>query len=1524
MAKKRAKLSWYSIDPIFYTQRPGGISIDDISSNKTRRIFSQELYPNTDIAVGQSQVINTFDMTYYPKERGPYNNNVLAAANNQLPNPKDNFGGITRSLNSTNFEQGNVEYIQFWMLDPYVGNDVTPQDLANPGKIVFNLGSISEDILKDGRKQFENGLPEVGSTLAPYTTPWGKVPVSQSLLYAFDTNEGNRQVQDIGFDGLADAQESTIYSNFAGLPDPAADNYSFYLSEAGSVLDRYKNYNGMEGNSPVSVTDTNRGNSTLPDVEDINRDNTMDGFNAYYEYQIDLQPNMNVGTSPYVTNVMETLAQTPGATGGDTTPARWIQFKIPVTQFQDKVGPISDFRSIRFMRIYMTDFENQITLRFGALDLVRGEWRRYLKSLDAEDDQTNDLDGTDFDIETVNIQENSERLPINYISPPGVVREQLFNNNSIINQNEQSLALRVKDLETTDSRAVFKNISVDMRQFKKLKMFIHAEALVADASPVANNEMVGFIRFGNDFTENFYQIEIPLEISAAGSNTPELVWPEANNIDLQLDLLTQLKILSRQEPPLGPNEIFYKMENELDPSRPAKLKIGVRGNPNFGLVRTLMVGIKNNTTGGTDPSGVPLLPKDVSGEVWFNELRLADMDNKGGMAAVVNIDGNIADFATLSATGKMSTIGFGTLEQGPNERSRDDMQQYNIVTNLSLGKLLPKKWNITLPFNYAIGEETITPQYDPFSQDIRLQQLLDVTPDANERENIRSRAIDYTKRQSINFIGVRKERSEKQKTRIYDPENLTLSYSYNEVNRHNYEIESFRDQQVRTTADYSFTIQPKPVEPLKKSKFLKKSEYWKMLRDFNFNYMPSTINFSSTILRQFNKQQFRQVDVEGIPLDPLYRRNFLFNYQYGFNYNMTKSLKFNYTATSSNIVRNYLNEFNEPDNTVTIWDDYWDVGDPNQHSQQFVVNYDIPINKIPVFSFVKSTYSYTGDYNWQRASLALSEFVDENGVSYNLGNTIQNASSHKLNTTFNMDSFYKYIGLSKNKGKTPAKTAANTAPKPGQKVANAAPQVANEGSLFVNGLIGFLTSVRNIQANYTENRGTVLPGYTPGLGFFGSSKPTLGFIFGSQDDVRYEAARNGWLTTYPNFNQNFTQVTSKTLNLTANIDLFPDFKVDLTADRTFVENYSEQYDVTDGQYNSRSPYTFGNYSISTNMLKTAFKTSDESFSSAFEEFRSNRLIIANRLAENFYGANPIPRYGEGAYSDLTNPIYAANVGYPVGFGRNNQAVLLPSFLAAYTGLTGEGAGQAAKGISLDAFRNVPIPNWTIKYSGLMRYAFFKENFKRFSIQNSYKATYTLNSFRSNFEFDKAPTGYLPSGALNVDAGGNLYNKLLISNVNLVEQFSPLVRVDFELKNSVKVLAEMKKDRALSLSFDNNLLTEVKGIEYIMGLGYRIKDVIFSSKLADNPTGIIKSDINLRLDGSYRNSQTIVRYLDYNNNQLSGGQNIWSAKLTADYAFSKNFTAIFYYDHSFSKPVISTSFPITNIRGGFTLRYNFGN
>ncbi len=1483
---KRAKLAWYSIDPLFYVQKPSGISNDDLSLNTTRRVYSEELYPLTDIAQGQTQVVTTLDLSYYPSERGPYNNSSTFASN-----PKSNFGGIMRSLNSTNFEQGNVEYIQFWVMDPYVGKGQIPQN--NTGKIYFNLGEISEDVLKDGRKQYENGLGPDQIMVNPQPL-WGEVPASQSLIYAFDANANNRTNQDIGLDGLPNAKEGSVYNNFDSEPDPAADDYSYYLNASGSVLDRYKNYNGVDGNSTVEINDPNRGASTLPDVEDINKDNTMNTINAYYEYSIDMKPNMEVGQN-YITDIRDTQVTLPN---GEVTNSRWIQFKIPVSQPENTIGNISDFRSIRFMRMFMTNFNEEVTLRFGALDLVRGEWRRYANTLDFNDTNVAD-DGTDLDVLAVNVQENNERCPVNYIIPPGVQREQLYNNNTLINQNEQSLSLRVSGdgLEPEDSRAVFKNVSIDMRQFKKLKMFLHAESL-PNESVLRDNQMVAFIRFGNDFTQNFYQIEIPLKVTVPASTTnsdcsplsAEAVWPEANEIDLSLALLTKLKIQAMKIDPssLPLDGIYYQNEEELNSdlaNKINKLRLGIKGNPNFGMVRTLMVGVKSNET-----------HQDIKGEVWFNELRLADMDSHGGMAAVLNVDTNFADFATVSATGKKTTIGFGALEEGPNERSREDIKQYNIVTNINLGKLLPSKWGINLPFNYAIGEEIISPEYDPFNQDIKLKQLLSEATSAAERDNLNNRAIDYTKRKSINFIGVRKQRSPEQKQHVYDPENFTFSQSYNEVERHDYEIEDYSDQQANTSVNYAYTFQSKPIEPFKKTKFMEKSSYWKMLSDLNFNYLPSNVSFNTNIIRQYNRQQFRQVDVEGIGLDPLYRRNFAFNYNYGFNYNLTKSLKISYNASSGNIVRNYLNQDNEPIDSFSIWDSYWDIGTPNQHMQQLIVNYEIPINKIPLFGFVKANYSYTGDYNWQRSSTSLSQ-IEIDGQEYNLGNTVQNARSNNLNASFNMEMLYKYLGLSKVSNKNAVKPKA-VAPKPGEKVVNTNVKPAAKSNEFVDGFMGVLTSVKNIQLNYNENSGTVLPGYMPSVGFFGSSRPTLGFVFGSQDDVRYEAAKNGWLTNYQDFNQNYSQVMNKTIKATANLDLFPDLKVDLAMDRSYSRNDSEQYDVLDGLYNSRSPYTYGLFSISTVLIKTSFSKSDEVSSDAFDDFRTNRLVIANRLA--------IERQKSDSSYD---PAITDSDGYPKGFGKNNQAVLLPAFLAAYSG------GNASD-VSLGIFRNFPIPNWSVKYNGLMRYNLFKKNFRRFSLQHNYRASYTINQYRSNFEFDNNPDG--------VDNSGNYFNKIIMSNINLVEQFSPLIRMDFELKNSFKVLTEVKKDRALSMSFDNNLLTEVKGLEYVVGLGYRFKDVIFSSKLADNPTGIIKGDINIKADFSYRNNQTIVRYLDYDNNQLAGGQNIWSLKLTADYAFSKNLTAIFYYDHSFSKAVISTSYPLTNIRSGFTLRYNFGN
>lgn len=1491
--QKRAKISWYNIDPVFYVDQPSGIDDNDISSNKTRRIFSQELFPNINIAQGQTNVINTLDLTYYPRERGPYNYNPVAASNNQFPaiDAPDNWGGIMRAINTTNFEQSNVEYVQFWMMDPFTGNVGDAANPANTGTLTLNLGEISEDVLKDGRKQYENGLPENGGTQPTYSNNWGRVPASQSLIYAFDTNEGNRTVQDVGLNGLNDNDEKIFHPAFAALGDASADNYNYYLNANGTILDRYKNYNGLEGNSPITVTDTNRGNSTIPDVEDLNRDNTMNTINAYYKFDIQVTPNPIVGQN-YVTDVMNIDDQE--LANGQTTPVRWVQYKIPILEAENnpafKVGPIEGFRSIRFMRMFLSGFSEDVTLRFGTLDLVRGEWRRYVNSLDVLDPDVTD-DDTGFDVVAINVQENGSREPIPYKSPPGVDREQLYNNNTVINQNEQSLSLRVYSknpggtggLDENDARAVFKNVNVDMRQYKKLRMFLHAEPLEFDTDPLVDDEMVAFIRLGNDFTDNFYQIEMPLKVSSLNASTPEDIWLADNEIELPLAVLARIKSLNiaGNLPPLNPNDDGVHFMNEEDlGSTNSRMRIGIKGNPNFGQVRTLMIGLKNKDATGP-----------LRGEVWFNELRMSDMDNKGGYAAVANLDTNLADFATFSATGRLSTIGFGALEEGPNERSREDVKQYDIVSNFNVGQLLPKKWKLNVPFNYAIGEQVITPKYDPLYQDLELKEVIAAESDPNKKEEIENRAIDYTKRTSVNFIGVKKDRGDKQKQRFYDIENVTLSYSFNEMLHHDFQVESLVDQQQKSSLDYAYSFKPLSVEPFKKNKFFKKNGYYKALSDFNINFLPSNITFNSNIVRQFNRQQFRLVEVQGIGLDPLYRRNYFFNYQYGVNFPITKALKVNYTAANNNIVRNYFDAQNNPINDLDIWNDYWNFGTANTHNQQLTANYDLPINKIPALSFIKSSYVYTGDYSWQRSSDAFATFQALDGTTYQLGNTIQNANSHKITAGLDMNGFYKYIGLTAKKQIKQAVNTKKTPPKPGEKVVNTAPKVVQEErSGFAKFGIGLLTSIKNIQVNYTESGGTLLPGYLPGLGFFGTSKPTLGFVFGDQSDIRYEAAKRGYLTSYPEFNQSFTQIKSKKLDYTAQVEFIPDLKIDINAERNITENYSEQYDAVGGEYNSLSPYSTGNYSISTIMIKTAFKPSDENESEIFDRFRKNRYAMAVRLADQYYGPSNYTLDAEG---------------YPEGFGKNSQRVLVPAFLSAYT-------GTKTSSVQTGLFSDFPLPNWTLKYTGLMKLAWFKDNFKRFSVQHGYRSSYSVNSFRSNLN---------PSVT---DTNGNIFPDIITSNVNLTEQFNPLFNVNFELKNSLNIMAEMKKDRSLNMSFDNNLLTEVQGNDYTIRIGYRIKGVQFNSKLADNAQGMIKSDINLKADFTLRQNMTIVRYLDYNNNQLGGGQNIWSFKLTADYSFSKNFTAIFFYDHQFSKAVISTAFPLTNIRSGFTLRYNFGN
>ena len=1419
-----------------------------------------------------------------------------SASDGTIENVGDSWAGITRSINTTDFEQSNVEYLEFWLMDPFLENNQN-----SGGKLTFNLGNISEDIIRDGRKQYENGLPEDGDiSLLPQTT-WGTVvPQNQSLVYAFSSTGDARINQDVGIDGYDDTEEAVNFPEFSELNDPSNDNYTYFLNKSGSIFERYLNYNGLDGNSPETISDLDRGSSTFPDVEDINRDNTMNTIDSYFEYEIDLSPNsLSNLNNTYIIDRKEKNVNLPN---GTSELVKWYQFRIPINEPTNSVGGIADFRSIRFMRMYLTDFSQNTILRFGTLELVRSDWRKYQLSLDEEIDNNNDT--TDFSVGIIGIQENEE----SYVSPPGVEREQFNNNNTIVRQNEQSLVLNVCELEPEDSRGVYKNINVDMRQFNRLRMFMHAED---GSSPgYTDGDIIGFVRLGNDFSENYYQIEIPLQESLQGSLSTESVWPINNEINLPISALETIKTLSILNGDLGSDQpIYYNIINddvvedpvdEFSPLDVGEQRVSIKGNPNFGDIRTLMIGVKNPSQDNMD----------VCAEVWFNELRLSDMDNKGGWAATLALDTNISDFMNISATAIQSTSGFGNIEQGPSEREKVNKKQYDIVSNINIGQLFPEKWGLNIPLNYGQGEEYITPEFDQQFRDITLSSRIDQAESQQEKEAILNQSEDYTKRKSINFIGINKQRTNEEITpRFYDIENLTLNYSYNEVKHRDYEIENMTDQNIRAGINYNYNFNNIKFEPFKKNDSIFNSEYLKILKDFNFNLLPSTISINSEYTRQFNKQKFREVDLsqDNIGIQELFRRNYSFDFQLAINYPISESLSINYNLGNNNIVRNYfiddqINGLQDPE--LDVWDRFFDIGDPNRQAQQISINYDLPLNKIPTFSFIKTSYSYTGDYQWQKGSDLFGNLTLDD-QTYDLGNSISNANTHNINTVLDMQKFYKYIGLTNLNRSTDTKAGRGFSETRQIKKTNP----------VLKTLINLITTVKRIQINYSENNGSFLPGFLDTPGFIGSFTPSIGYVFGSQRDIRNLAARNGWLTVFPDFNQQFSSTKNKNLNFSANLVPINDLKIDLSAGRTYAKNLTESFNTIDSDgdgfsdiYNSFIQNSVGNFNISTVLIKTAFSKSDEFNSEVFEDFKSNRLIVARRLAAS-HGV------------DFTNPNNFENgdlSGFPLGFGKTSQSVLLPSFLSAYSGID-------PNKVSLGAFREVPIPNWTIKYSGFMKMKWFRKNFKRFSISHGYNSIYTINQFRSNLDYVQPDFSidYSQQAGNVFDQSDNYKNKILFSNINLMEQFSPLVKVDVEMKNSLKLLTEIRKDRMLSLSFDNNLLTEIQGYEYILGLGYRVKDLQIRSRLGGSRQ-LIKSDLNMKGDFSVRNNKTIVRYLDLDNNQVTSGQTILSLKYSADYAFSQNLTGIFYFDYSFSEYAISTIYPQTNIRAGFTMRYNFGN
>ncbi len=1571
----RAKLAWYTIDPLFsrknqYTPNHIFSDLDEKSNHYVRQIFQDEIFPNRETAYGEPTYLSVLNLAYYPKERGPYNYQTDGYdTNGQLINTDNNWGGIQRRVETNDFETANIEFIEFWVMDPFIYNENLDGDLF------INLGNISEDVLNDSRKYFEQGMPGPDEPFEVDSTAWGYVPTKQSLVNAFSNEPNVRIRQDIGLDGLTNEQERSFHKAFmdqieflrnnGGLSeeayqkiydDPSADNYHYYRGSdfdqnKVGILDRYKNFNGPEGNSvPSEFSPEAYSTAALsqPDQEDINKDNTLSETESYFQYHVALNAdNMQVGEN-YITDLRTKVITLPN---DKVDTVKWYQFRIPVATPDATVGNISDFRSIRFMRMFLRGFNDTTVLRFATLDLVRSEWRKYTNELAEKNEVIATNQNTRFETGSVNIEENADKTPIGYVLPPGIDRIIDPANPQLRQLNEQSIILKVTNLPKNERKAIFKTMNIDMRQYGRIKMEVHAEELIGEEGSIGDNNVMAFIRMGSDSKDNYYEYEIPLKMSPHGTIIAEEVWPESNRFDFDLQELQTTK-LERNRSNSPTNDVFRRqVGNNL---------IKIKGNPNLGNIRTIMLGVRS-TVGN----------KDVSFETWFNELRLSNFNEKGGWAANARMNVKLSDFGNVSFAGSTSSAGFGSIDQSVTERSQEDFYQYDFATNLELGKLLGAESRMSIPFYYSQSKEVTTPEYYPLDPDIPIDVALDNAQSDAERDSIKNLSQDVVDRKSINFTNVKLKPKNNEKPKIYDVSNLSATYAYNETKAHDPNTEKSIDKDFKAVLAYNFNNRPKVYEPFKNSKLLK-GKAFKLIKDFNFSLMPTQLSYKTEMLRNYRETHLRNLNNPSYKIPVTVRKDFNWNRYFDIRYNLTKSLKFDFSSATNARIDEPEGLVNKEDmDQYDLWKDsvltnIFNGGRVTNYQHNFNINYNLPINKLPLLNWTNSTVRYTGMYNWVAAPQSTDETLDWGNTIRN-SNNVQGSFQMNLNTLYNQSKYLKGLsrkyGNQRSENKNTKRTVryndegitlvkgqsyiinhklktddvrvrmfdqngrtarGKTVPINDSKIEFIPEADYEDARVMVTGtvedkttIIGTIvdytamvaTGVKNISLNYNETNGTILPGYLPSSRFMGTSTyngfsaPGYGFVLGMQDrNFAKKAADNGWITA-DEINQPYIMTHQEDFTVKATIQPINGLRIDLNANRRYSNNMDEYYFMEGDKFSSSNTRENDNFSMTFNIINTAFnKVSKKGTfeSSAYNKFLSNRQDILDRLIGKREG-NPDNKTDE--YSLKPNKY---------GYNEYSQDVLIPAFLSAYSGTDPDN-------IFLDLFPSIlkMHPNWRVTYNGLSKIKPLKKYIRSFDISHGYRSTYNIGSYATNIDYNDNESGI----SWIRDVQQNLYlSEYQVNSVTLDETFSPLIGFNITWQNSLTTRFEIKNKRTLNLSLTSNQLIENHNDEFVIGLGYRFDkmDMILGSGRGAKK---MSSDLNLRFDISVRDNISLIRKIEDGVNQLTSGAKITTIKFTADYVLSDRFNMQVFYDRGVNKPYISLSYPTTTSNFGVSFSFS---
>jgi cell surface protein SprA len=1497
---KRAKIAWYMIDNIFYRQngpyKPKGISLDN---HYVRPVKPKEIFPGFDPNVGNFYE-PIFDIAYYPSERGQYNFNPDLNTDGTLKNPETNWAGITTSIKTeVDFDKANIEYIEFWLMDPFInvssGNgkidDGRGSNKPNTtgGRLVFHVGSISEDIIRDGKHAFENGLPKGEDDQASTATNnWGKVTTQQYLNNAFSNDTGSRPNQDVGLDGLKDENEITFpgYQPFLNsvnptakpivLQDVSADDFKYFLGDEfdakeAQILERYKNYNGMENNSPVVSGNEPfaKFGTNIPDNEDLNQDNTLSDLEEYYGYNIDLRPGqLEVGKKYIVDKIVGT--DDTGKLNGEAT---WYLFRIPIRQFDEQVGDINGFKSIRYIRTYLNGFSEPVVLRMAKFRAIGNKWRRYTNNLEESkfgEPLEPNLDN--FTVSTVNAEENSKGNNIKPGYVPPLRRDRDVTSTVQRRLNEQSVQLCATDLQDGDARALYKNVSMDFFNYGRIKMFLSAYS--QNGLPLADGQLTAFVRFGTDFDQNYYEIELPLKITKPDPSREELsldeVWPAENELDLDLNELYALKTRrDRESYPLG------QLYPQSGPDRIDKHGIRVLGRPDMSQVKTMMIGVRNPRSADGKP---------VSVCIWADELRLTHFDRTAGWAANAVLNAKLADLGNITGSFRHIGFGYGGVQTKISERARGETNAYDISANISVDKLLPRALGLKIPMFVSYENNTIDPKFDPANPDVRIAAALKSFNTDVERESYLDLIRDRTVRRSLNFSNVRKVKvNPKATAHIYDIENFSFTYAFSEATQTNFNLKDNVKRNIKGAVAWQYSPKFKGFEPFKDVKALS-SPFLQLIKDFNFNPLPSNISVRGDLDRSFSKLVYRNSVKDVASSLPNYSKFFVFNRFYNVRWSLTKALTIDYSSNVNAIIDEPDGDLNTQEKKDSVMNNLKNFGRMKNFSQTITANYTLPLDKFPLTNWLGADYRYNVGYSWRAGPL---EKLD----SLKLGNIIQNTQDQALNGKVDMVKLYNKWGFLKNVN-TPKRKAT-----PLEKAKQKPDTVKKPPDLFaVKGLLRLIMSLRNIQGTYSLTQGTILPGFLPTPNLFGMDKawsaPGWNFVLGGQDpNIRYKAAERGWMSVSNKLTSQFSQVQTKDINVKASLEPTNDFKIQLDVKKTVNSSFQEifRWDPDQEQFASLSPSRYGSYRISTISINTAFKNNSSTESTVFQKFTDYIATIGDR------------------FSTIGN-----------GYEKKSQDVLIPAFIAAYT-------GQSAETVSLSPFPSIPLPNWRVDYNGLNKLDIFKDVFQSVTISHAYSSSYQVMNFNNSLEYSNVSINVPVEDynknqfATQANAQGQIIPVYVINTVMISEQFSPLIGVSLRTKSKLNIRFDYKTKRDLALSMSNAQITELNSKDWALELGYTKNNM----RLPFRDQGrviTLKNDITFRLNMSVSNNRTIQRKIDDVNNITNGNINL-QLRPNIQYVVNQKLNIQIYVDRNVNEPLITSSYRRATTKVGAKVVFN---